>query len=69
VPFTPTVSIAANDDCLTFSRIIEMARLSWTLPTDLPPGAYRVRARFCQNPWEEMPMEILTPVFRIVNLQ
>ena len=69
VPFTPTIPIAANGDCLSFSHINEMARLSWTLPTDLPPGAYRVRARFCQIPWEEMPREILTPAFRIVKLQ
>lgn len=64
--FSPTVSIPAKDACLKFYHIDEMARLSWPLPSGLPTGSYRVRARFCQNPWETMPREIVTPIFQVV---
>lgn len=65
--FAPSVSISTRGDCLEFSRIDEMAGLSWALPQELPPGAYRVRARFCQNPWEAMPREVVTPAFHILG--
>jgi len=42
-----------------------MASIHWQLPKELPPGRYKVLARFCNCPWEDMPPEISTPEFEI----
>ena len=65
--FVPTVEIPAQGSCLKFSRIDEMAHLQWPLPGGLPSGPYRVRARFCRNPWKEMPREAVTPTFHVLG--
>lgn len=51
--------------CPQFSTMDEMAGLPWQLPPTTPPGRYRLRARFCEPLWEEMPKEIATPEFEV----
>jgi len=63
--FKPSFAIKAEGDCPQFADIDQMALIRWQLPAELPRGRYRVRARFCDNSWNEMPPEISTPEFEI----
>ena len=65
VIFTPQTLIAHAGKCMTFETIDEMAALQWSLPTNAAPGKYRIRVRFCDNPWPDMPAEVITPEFEI----
>ena len=66
--FTPALAISAGTDCACLADMDQMANISWQLPQSLPPGRYRVRARFCDNPWPKMPLEAITPEFEIVGV-
>jgi len=54
-----------TDSCRTFDNIQQMASLKWQLPVGVRPGRYRIRARFCDNEWEQMPVEVITPEFEV----
>jgi uncharacterized protein YcbK (DUF882 family) len=51
--------------CAEFTTIDQMASFRWSLPLDLPPGRYLIRARFCGQIWEEMPKFVSTPEFEV----
>jgi uncharacterized protein YcbK (DUF882 family) len=63
--FKPSFAIKADGGCPEFGDIDQMASMRWQLPAELPRGRYRVRARFCDNPWKDMPAGISTPEFEI----
>jgi len=65
--FTPLFAIPAIGSCVRFEGIAQMASIRWKLPDTLPPGRYRVRAHFCNNPWRDMPRDVMTPEFKIVE--
>lgn len=64
--FRPEFARPVADACPSFDSIDAMAAIRWRLPADLPAGRYTVRARFCGNPWKEMPPEVVTPAFEII---
>jgi hypothetical protein len=51
--------------CPAFESIEQMDAIRWELPPTIAPGRYRIRAVFCENPYPEMPKEVLTPEFEI----
>jgi len=65
--FKPSFAVSAEGECCRFDDISQMASIRWRLQGELPPGRYRVRARFCDNPWDDMPSEVSTPEFEIVR--
>jgi hypothetical protein len=65
--FEPGFVDGAEGPCPQFNDIEQMADIHWRFPTGLPPGRYTIRARFCQNPWKDMPADVSTPVFEIRN--
>lgn len=65
--FTPALAIPTKSPCPQFADMDQMSAIRWQLPRSLPPGRYRARARFCNNPWEKMPREATTPDFEIVG--
>jgi uncharacterized protein YcbK (DUF882 family) len=65
--FEPSFAVSAGGECRRFDDIPQMASIRWRLQRELPPGRYRVRARFCDNPWDDMPSEVSTPEFEIVR--
>ena len=46
---------SARAECPKLSSIEAMADARVSLPRDLKPGRYRVRASFCEKEWEAMP--------------
>jgi hypothetical protein len=65
IRFKPSFSVSTESTCPEFNDMSEMASICWQLPKELPPGRYKIRARFCNCPWEDMPPEISTPEFEI----
>ncbi len=63
--FKPSFAAAVDGPCPQFADIDQMASIRWHLPADLLPGRYQIRARFCNNPWQDMPAEISTPEVEI----
>jgi hypothetical protein len=63
--FKPSFAATVDGPCPQFDDIDQMASIRWHLPADLPSGRYRIRARFCDNPWQSMPAEISTPEVEI----
>lgn len=64
--FVPQLPSPAANPCPAFKDIDGMDGFRWTLPGDLPPGRYAVRARFCENPWNKMPEQVTTPAFEVL---
>jgi hypothetical protein len=64
--FGPKLGKKVKGRCAIFGDIAAMARIRWPLPADLPAGRYRVRARFCDRKWKEMPGEAHSRTFRVV---
>jgi uncharacterized protein YcbK (DUF882 family) len=67
VAFDPAFAVSASGRCPRFGNIDQMADIRWTLPADLPPGHYTVRARFCGIEWDAMPPIVATPVFEVTG--
>jgi len=65
--FIPSFLVPADGGCPSFSGIEEMASIRYHLPENLDPGSYAVSARFCPNPWTEMPEEVSTPEFVVAG--
>ncbi len=65
--FVPAFSKTASGKCPMFNDIGEMLEIKWQLPADLKPGRYRVQSSFCDKTYDEMPEEIFTPEFEVVN--
>lgn len=65
--FNPFFALTVQDACPRFADIGQMATIGWRLPADLPAGRYKIRAKFCDNPWDDMPPEISTAEFEIVR--
>ncbi|MCF8080254.1 MAG: DUF882 domain-containing protein [Desulfobacterales bacterium] len=65
--FIPSFSVPADGACPSFSDIAEMASIQFQLPEKLEPGSYAVSARFCPNPWTEMPEKVSTPEFIVAG--
>jgi hypothetical protein len=59
--------VATEGPCRHLADIGQMASIGWSLPVDLPGGRYRIRAGFCENPWNQMPPEISTPPFECLS--
>jgi uncharacterized protein YcbK (DUF882 family) len=66
-PFKPTFATGNEDSCPVFADIGELMNITGSLPNDLPPGSYAIRARFCQSGGEAMPIEAVTPTFEVVG--
>ena len=64
--FKPSLGRPVKGRCPTFGSIGAMAGIRWELPRELPPGRYRVRARFCERKWEEMREETTSRPIRVV---
>lgn len=64
--FKPKFKRPAQDTCPRFNDIAQMDGIRWRLPDALAPGQYAVQARFCGNPWEQMPPQIRTPAFTVL---
>jgi hypothetical protein len=67
IRFKPVFNIKAEGRCPHFNKIEHMAAIRWRLPENLPPGRYKIRARFCDRLWNAMPEHVLTPEFQIVQ--
>ena len=65
--FKPSFAVNAEGDCPHFAGIVQMLGIGYYLPANIPPGRYKVRASFCERPWEDMPAEISTPEFEVVR--
>jgi uncharacterized protein YcbK (DUF882 family) len=65
--FTPFFAAPAEGRCPVFEDIETMASIRWRLPPELPAGRYRIRAAFCNNPWDRMPAQVATPEFEIAG--
>jgi len=65
--FEPEFTIPVKNPCPVFADIAQMDAIHWRLPKALQQGRYLIRARFCDNPWGEMPREITTPEFVIIH--
>lgn len=63
--FRPEFGTAPSKGCAEFTAIGQMASFRWVLPSDLPPGRYRIRAGFCGRIWEKMPAHVSTPEFEV----
>jgi uncharacterized protein YcbK (DUF882 family) len=63
----PVFAVSADQACPQFGDIGQMAFIRAGLPAQLPAGRYVVRAAFCDNPWQEMPQEVVTPTFEVVD--
>ena len=64
--FSPRFKPPSPDPCPRFRDISQMDGIHWRLPDSLPPGRYAVQARFCENPWAQMPGRISTPAFTVL---
>ncbi len=64
--FAPQLAVTTADACPSFADIGQMMGIKWTLPADLKPGRYRVRASFCNKEWEKMPDAVATPEFEVL---
>lgn len=70
IPFEPSFTMGksgGNGTCPQFSSIKALLGIAYTLPRNLQPGDYRIEASFCDRPWKEMPAEISTPIFEVVQ--
>ncbi len=67
IVFTPSFAADAGGQCPQFADIGEMMGIRTALPKNLPPGRYRIKARFCQQLWDDMPAEVATPEFEIAR--
>lgn len=65
--FQPDFTVAAAGPCPRLADIDQMAGLQWRLPERLPPGRYRIRARFCERAWDAMPPAVTTPEFEVAR--
>ncbi len=65
ITLRPTFAISVEGDCPQFADIDQMAAVRWRLPSNMPPGRYAVRARFCSPRWEAMPAVVETPAFEV----
>jgi uncharacterized protein YcbK (DUF882 family) len=65
--FIPSFLVPADGSCPSFSGIEEMASIRFHLPENLEPGSYSVSARFCPNPWPDMPEKVSTPEFLVAG--
>jgi uncharacterized protein YcbK (DUF882 family) len=65
LPFRPEPAVTPGEKCRKFDNIEQMASIRWRLPSNVRSGRYLVRARFCDNAWEQMPKEVSTPEFEI----
>ncbi len=63
--FIPVFNMPQKGNCKSFGSIDEMNNIIWQLPNGLRPGPYRIRARFCDDAWPDMPRQIETPEFQI----
>jgi len=63
--FVPDFLIEPTGPCVAFKNIDEMNHIKWTLPVDLKSGSYTIRARFCDDLWPDMPVQIQTPEIEI----
>lgn len=63
----PAFGVDADGPCLALADIGQMLGIAWTLPADLTPGRYAVRAGFCEKEWAAMPGEAVTPTFEVVR--
>jgi uncharacterized protein YcbK (DUF882 family) len=69
VLFNPVFASPETGKCPQFENIEQLSKIRWRLPGYLPKGLYRVRVRFCDNPWEKMPPDITTPEFEIIGAE
>lgn len=67
--FEPVFPVTAEEACPKFGDIAQMAFIRAGLPVELPAGRYLVRTTFCENPWKDMPQEVTTPAFEVVEKQ
>jgi uncharacterized protein YcbK (DUF882 family) len=65
--FAPQFSSPTGGVCPKFSAIADMLGIRWSLPSDIKQGRYRIRARFCDKEYDEMPEEIFTPEFEVIK--
>lgn len=65
--FKPSFAVAAENECPQFSDMGQMMGIRWRLPKNILPGRYQIRASFCQKPWEDMPTQIYTPEFAVLQ--
>ncbi len=63
--FVPVFPIEQTGYCLELKNIEEMNHIKWIFPVDLKPGRYKILARFCDDLWPDMPVQIQTPEFEI----
>lgn len=67
ISFTPRFAVTVGPACSHLGDIGQMMNIRWRLPENLLPGRYRIRARFCDNPWPVMPDKVETDIFEIVT--
>lgn len=65
--FKPSFSVSTESPCPQFNHMGQMASIHWQMPAEMPLGRYKVRARFCDCPWDDMPPEISTAEFEIAK--
>lgn len=67
IPFETSLTADGNCSCPTFTAIDQLANARATLPADLAPGRYRVKAGFCDKEWESQPDAIETREFEVTQ--
>jgi uncharacterized protein YcbK (DUF882 family) len=65
--FAPGLKDSTDAACQMFSSVEQMAKIRWTIPTQIQPGRYRIQATFCNRTWEAMPDQIVSYEFVITD--
>lgn len=65
LPFVPEFAAAVGERCPQFVDIEAMDGIRWQIPSNLSPGRYKIKARFCRSPWNEMPVDVTTLEFHV----
>ena len=63
--FSPSFPAKIEEACPHLSDLNQLSGIRWHLPLSLKGGRYRVAAKFCGNPWEDMPSSIHTPEIEV----
>lgn len=65
--FTPNFVKLTDTSCPQFNRVDEMMGIRWRLPNKTKAGRYRIHAKFCNREFEDMPEEVFTPEFEVIE--
>ena len=62
------IQTQSNGDCLPINDRASSHRINLTLPPNIKEGRYRLQLDFCQRPFEQMPLNIISNEIEILSL-